>query len=328
MEDLARSGGPHRFEPPLSKTAGFPARCARSAQSGSLGIITGGHFSFTGSSSFFRSSPFDQSGLGLDDVQVGALNSARQFTQGTLDLPLGMLSDAAVRRRGVLASARPWGAAYFRWHRAGFFCSSVRPGGIGNVAWHPAAAPLSNRFPERRATALAVQRPGATLGDTRRRSVGLFAGNVSLGAVLWMQLAPALFWRTSCGMGSPDFTGAESAPWRSADFREIYVWQRTAFSRHLRGHRSLQMGRLSTITFLPIYLRAPGTPSFSGLHALLHAMGTIRSRSWLSLRPPRPQKLPAPSFVVLGILFLLLAAAAPGLQLALVIGAIGLFSTR
>jgi MFS family permease len=39
--------------------------------------------------------------------------------------------------------------------------------GLGSAVWHPAAvATLSNRFPERRATVLAVHGTGATLSDT------------------------------------------------------------------------------------------------------------------------------------------------------------------
>ena len=57
-----------------------------------LSVITGGHFFIHWFQQLFPVViPSIKAGLGLDDVQVGALNSARQFTQGTFDLPVGML---------------------------------------------------------------------------------------------------------------------------------------------------------------------------------------------------------------------------------------------
>ena len=52
-----------------------------------LGVLTGGHFFIHWFQQMFPVVlPSIKAGLGLNDVQVGALNSARQFTQGTLDL--------------------------------------------------------------------------------------------------------------------------------------------------------------------------------------------------------------------------------------------------
>src|SRR3990167_302847 len=81
-----------------------------------LSVLTVGHVFIHWFQQFYPVVlPSIKAGLGLNDVQVGALNSARQFTQGTLDLPLGMLSDAMAHHRGlILASAlASMGAAYF-----------------------------------------------------------------------------------------------------------------------------------------------------------------------------------------------------------------------
>ena len=91
----------------------------------------------------------------------------------------------------------------------------------------------------------------------------------------------------------------------------------------------LQMGRLTVITFLPIYVQENLGYSPFGLGvyiALLHAMGTVSQpiMGHLSDRWGRKAVL-LPSFVMLGILFLLLAVAAPGLELGIVVSAIGLF---
>jgi MFS family permease len=304
-----------------------------------LGILTGGHFFIHWFQQLFPVVlPSIKAGLGLDDVQVGALNSARQFTQGTLDLPLGMLSDAAVRRRGlILASALgSMGAAYFLMGIApslvwALFGSGLV--GLGTSLWHPAAsASLSNRFPERRATALAVHGMGATVGDTLTPiGVGLLLVTFRWEAVLWMQLVPALILAYFVWHGlARFFTGAASHPWRAAELREVYALAKNRlFLGICAATALLQMGRLSTITFLPIYLQEHlgYSPFILGVYiALLHAMGTISQpiMGHLSDRLGRKAVL-LPSFVALGILFLLLAAAAPGLQLALVIAAIGLF---
>src|SRR3989338_5692262 len=72
-----------------------------------LSVLTVGHFFVHWFQQFYPVVlPSVKAGLGLNDVQVGALNSARQLTNGTLDLPLGILADSMVRHRGlILASA-------------------------------------------------------------------------------------------------------------------------------------------------------------------------------------------------------------------------------
>src|SRR3990167_8177947 len=80
-----------------------------------LGFVTIGHFFIHWFQQFYPVAlPSLKTGLGLNDVQVGALNSARQFTMGALDLPLGMLADSMVRYRGpILASSLAFmGSAY------------------------------------------------------------------------------------------------------------------------------------------------------------------------------------------------------------------------
>ena len=89
------------------------------------------------------------------------------------------------------------------------------------------------------------------------------------------------------------------------------------------------MARLSVLTFLPIYLQEDlGYSTFVlGLYlALLHAMGAASQpvMGYLSDKFGRKAVL-LPSLVAFGLLYLALAVAAPGVQLSLVIGALGLF---
>src|SRR3990167_1865261 len=66
--------------------------------------------------------------------------------------------------------------------------------GLGTSLWHPAAtASLSNKFPERRATAIAIHGMGATIGDTLTPiGVGFLLVTFPWQIVLEMQIVPAL----------------------------------------------------------------------------------------------------------------------------------------
>ncbi|MGH7768059.1 MAG: MFS transporter, partial [Candidatus Binatia bacterium] len=205
--------------------------------------------------------------------------------------------------------------------------------GLGTALWHPAAsASLSNRFPERRATALAVHGMGATIGDTLTPlGAGILLVAFHWESVLTLQLVPALLlgylvWRGLAGF----FVGAESPPWRAAELREVYDLAKNGlFLGICLATAFLQMGRVTVITFLPIYLQENLGYSPFGLGvyiALLHAMGTISQpiMGHLSDRFGRKAVL-LPSFTALGILFFLLAVAPPGVPLASVVSAIGLF---
>lgn len=323
-----------KFQNPLAAIRGLGAERLRL-----LGVLTGGHFFIHWFQQFYPVVlPSLKVGLGLNDIQVGALNSARQFAMGTLDLPLGMLADSMVRYRAlILASSLLFmGGAYLLMGIAPvFFWALIGSGlvGLGTALWHPAAtASLSNRFPERRATALAVHGMGATVSDTLTPlGVGLLLVTFPLFIVLQLQIVPALLlgllvWRGLAGY----FTETASSSSRSTQRREIvelaknpvFIWVSAATGL-------LQMGRLVVQTFLPIYLQEHlgYSPFVLGFYiALLHAMGTVSQpvMGFLSDRFGRKAVL-LPSFITLGLLFALIAVAAPGIQLALVIGAIGLF---
>ncbi len=304
-----------------------------------LSVITGGHFFIHWFQQLFPVViPSIKAGLGLDDVQVGALNSARQFTQGTLDLPVGMLSDAQVRRRGlILASAlAAMAAAYYLIGAApSLFWALVGSGlvGLGTSLWHPtAAASLSNKFPDRRATALSIHGIGATVSDTLTPlAVGLLLVTLPWDTVLRLQLLPGLLlaffvWRALAAF----FADAPHRRWRAAEFRDVYeLGKNRAFLGVCAATALLQMGRLSVITFIPIYIQEHlgYSPFALGVYiGLMHAMGTVSQPvlGHLSDRYGRKAVM-LPSYAALAVLFFLLAFAAPGVQLGLVVSAIGLF---
>lgn len=304
-----------------------------------LGVLTGGHFFIHWFQQLFPVVvPTIKAALGLNDVQVGALNSVRQLAMGTLDFPLGVLADSAARHRSViLASALGlMGTAYFLMGAGPFFFAALCSAGLlglGTALWHPAAAAsLSQRFPERRATALSVHGMGATVSDTLTPlAAGLLLVSFPWETVLSFQLLPALLlgllvWYALAGL----FSDLETRPSRSKRIREI---ARLALNPAFIGVASatglLQMGRLVVITFLPIYLQEHlrYSPFVLGIYiALLHAMGTVSQPvlGFLADRFGRKAVL-LPSFVTLGVLFVLLGVVPAGIPLGLVVIAIGLF---
>src|SRR3972149_1142545 len=68
-----------------------------------LAVVTGGHFGIHWFQQLFPVVlPSLKAQLGLSDVQVGALSSARQLINGAMDLPCGILADSLARRRAAL----------------------------------------------------------------------------------------------------------------------------------------------------------------------------------------------------------------------------------
>jgi MFS family permease len=304
-----------------------------------LGVITTGHSIVHWFQQLFPVIlPSIKAGIGLNDVQVGALATARQLTAGILNLPTGILADSLIRHRAfILASSLAcMGIAYFLLGIAPRFTWLLLASllvGVGTAIWHPAAAAsLSNRFPERRATALAVHGMGATVSDTITPIVvGALLMVFHWRNFLEFQIIPALvvafiIWRALVGI----FDNASAGAPRSQQFRDIRELARNpAFIGLAVANGLMIMGRQVILTFLPIYLQEHlGYSTFLlGLYiTLLHIMGTVSQPvlGYLSDRFGRKAVL-LPSFPTLGVLYLLLAVAHPGIQLGLVITAIGVF---
>jgi MFS family permease len=304
-----------------------------------LGILTGGHFVIHWFQQFFPVIlPSIKSGLGLTNVEVGALTSAQQMIMGLAQLPVGLLADAMVRHRAnmLALSLVAMGVAYFLLGSPVFAWALLGSGliGLGTALWHPtAAASLSNRFPERRATALSVHGTGATISDTiTPLFVGALLASFSWETVARLQLLPGLLfalvvWRALAGV----FTDGDSkALQTSTQFRDVVgVIKNPAFVGVSIATGLLSMGRLVILTFLPIYLQEYLHYSAFALGvfvALMHALGTI-SQPVLGLLSDRfgRKAVLLPSCLLLGLFFGLLAMVPAGIPLALVIVAIGLF---
>jgi MFS family permease len=304
-----------------------------------LGVLTGGHFVIHWFQQFYPIIlPALKAGLNLTNVEAGALTSAQQTAVGFGQLPCGMLADNLVRRRdAILAlSLVTMGLAYFLIGVPSFAwaLSGSALIGAGTALWHPtAAASLSNRFPERRATALSIHGTGATISDTvTPLLMGLLLANLSWESAAQVQLIPGvllgfLLWRALAGV----FSGTpQKVRHAGAHMRDLgAVLRSPAFLGLSVATGLLSMSRLVILTFLPIYLQEHLHYSSVtlGLYiALLHVLGIV-SQPLLGVLSDRfgRKAVLLPSCLSLGILYALIAIAPPGFLLGLVIVLIGLF---
>ena len=282
--------------------------------------------------------PLIRADLGLSDIQVGGLMSAKQGASGLLTLPSGFAADAFHKHKPVLlgAALAMGGFAYL--------LGSVAPTyfwmlaflimlGAASALWHPSSvSTLSLQFSDRRGTALALHGVGASIGD----SVGPLCIGAMLLFVGWKDLAqwhllPALLlgfllWRTV----HKNYEEGTRKVSRSSYFAGIKsILARPTIFMVMLASAFVGMARLSVSTFLPLYLAEEmGYSSFwLGFHwALLYAMGMFSQplMGVVSDRFSRKTVL-LPSFATMGILYLLLPMPDGGFLLALIIAAMGMF---
>jgi FSR family fosmidomycin resistance protein-like MFS transporter len=304
-----------------------------------LSLVTGGHTAIHWFQTMFAVVlPSVTLGLGLNEIQTGYLQSARQLTSGTMNLPAGILADSFARlRAAILASALVFMGA-------GYFCFAVAPSlagalvgaaliGLGTAAWHPPAmGALSARFPERRATALSIHGMGATVSDTLTPiAVGALLVVVFWRDFLHAQLLAGMAAALLVWLGlSRQFAQPTTRPsGRSlvGDVRTILV--NPAFLAVSLADGLMAMARQVVLTFFPLYIQLGlGRNAFElGVYvALLHGMGTV-SQPVLGILADRlgRKAVLVPSFALLCGFYLLLGRVAPGWPLGLLVLAIGMF---
>jgi MFS family permease len=304
-----------------------------------LSLVTGGHAIIHWFQQMYAVVlPSVTQGLGLTEVQVGYLQSARQLTSGTMNLPVGLLADSFPRRQGIiLASALLFmGVGYFCLGLAGGLAGAVVGSaliGLGTAAWHPPSmGALSLRFPERRATALSIHGMGATVSDT----LTPLAVGALLVAMFWRdflhaQLLAGIVAALLVWLGLVrQFAAPARPPSRKAllgDVRTILA--NPAFLAVAVAEGLMNMARQVIVTFLPLYIQIGlGRDAFElGIYwALLHGMGTASQPvlGILSDRIGRKAVL-VPAFLLLTVFYLLLGWVAPGWPLGLLVLAIGTF---
>lgn len=285
--------------------------------------------------------PTLKSALALDDVQIGFLSSARQVTSGTVGLPLGLVTDRHPERRAAVLAGSIFvmGAGYFVmgiWPALAWAAVASLLLGVGSGGWHPTSnAALAGRFERLRGTVLSIHGSGATLMD----SVAPLVAGALLAAFHWqaflaVQIVPAALvaWILYRGLGrSLGDDGATAAEPLRTDLRADLgaLARNPALLGISFASACMGIGRVIVLTFLPIYLQEHlGYPlTVLGLYiALLHVLGIFSQPTfgYLSDRVGRKAIL-VPSFVALGLLYLLLGYVPSGVPLAIVIAAIGVF---
>ena len=282
--------------------------------------------------------PFIKTDLGLSEIQVGGLMTAKQGASGLLTLPSGFAADAFNTHKGlILGCALAMGGC-------AYLVASIAPTyfwilmflvmlGAASALWHPSSvSTLSLQFADRRGTALALHGVGASVGD----SVGPLCIGALLLMVGWKDLAqwhmiPALIlallmWKT---VRQYSLAGPGGLTRRSYFAGVKGVFARPTIFMVMIASSFVGMARLSVTTFLPLYLAEEMGygPFWLGFHwALLYAMGMFSQplMGILSDRFSRKTVL-LPCFAIMGFLYLLLPAPDGGFLLALIIGALGLF---
>jgi FSR family fosmidomycin resistance protein-like MFS transporter len=304
-----------------------------------LSLVTGGHTAIHWFQTMFAVVlPSVTQGLGLNEIQTGYLQSARQLTSGTMNLPAGILADSYARlRAAILASA-------LLFMGVGYFCFAAASGlggavigaaliGLGTAAWHPPAmGALSARFPERRATALSIHGMGATISDTLTPlGVGALLVVVFwrdfLHAQLLAGMAAALLVWLGLARQFAQPTARPSGRSLAGDVRTILV--NPAFLAVSLADGLMAMARQVILTFFPLYIQIGlGRDAFElGVYvALLHGMGTV-SQPVLGILADRVGRkaVLVPSFLLLSGFYLLLGRVVPGWPLGLLVLAIGMF---
>ena len=305
-----------------------------------LSLVTGGHTIIHWFQQMFAVVlPSVTQGLGLTEIQVGYLQSARQLTSGTMNLPVGLLADSFARwQAAILASALLFmGVGYFCLGAAGGLGGALVGSaliGLGTAAWHPPAmGALSLRFPERRATALSIHGMGATVSDT----LTPLAVGALLVAVAWRDflhaqlLAGIVAAAPGVARPGPAVHGRRRRARRGrrslGDVRAILA--NPAFLAVAFAEGLMNMARQVIVTFFPLYIQIGlGRDTFElGVYwALLHGMGTASQPvlGVLSDRMGRKAVL-VPAFLLLTVFYLLLGWVAPGWPLGLLVLAIGMF---
>ena len=304
-----------------------------------LWLVTGGHTVIHWFQTMFAVVlPSITQGLGLNEIQTGYLQSARQLTSGTMNLPAGILADSFARSRAVIL------ASALLFMGVGYFCFAAASGlggaivgaaliGLGTAAWHPPAmGALSARFPERRATALSIHGMGATVSDT----LTPLAVGALLVVVFWRDFLHA---QLLAGIGAAllvwlglarQFAQPAARPSGGSLARDVRsILLNPAFLAVSFADGLMAMARQVVLTFFPLYIQIGlGRGAFElGVYvALLHGMGTV-SQPVLGVLADRigRKAVLVPSFLLLTAFYLLLGRVPPGWPLGVLVLAIGMF---
>ena len=296
------------------------------------------------SQSFFVMLPEVVATFGLSGLQVGAISATREVVSGIIALPGGVVTDM-VRRHWGLVLAGCMGLFGVGWLIMGI--SPVYPIlllGMAAVAaaaamWHlPAAAALSQRFSDRRGSALSIHGVGGNIGDVLGPALtGVllltlsWRGVLSIYAVVPLLLIFIVFWAFR------DIGRTSSPDQLATGFREQMSNTRNSFKDHPRlwgimavaGLRG--MASVAFLPFLALYLGLDDELGLNyaalGLHiALLVGVGVVAAPlvGYISDRAGRKLVL-IPEMLGLCALTALLVPFGEGVGLIIILAFMGVF---
>ena len=277
-------------------------------------------------------------GLGLSATQLGTLAFSRQATGWVSTVGAGYLGDRFANRASLMlgVSLTLMGVSYFFAGSAPNYwvmLVAMLLVGVGPSLYHPPAiGALSRRFPDKRGFAISLHGTGGSVGQV----LGPIVTAGALALLVWQDvlrvslfpalLAALLIWRIMRSVPG-DVPGSSSTGAYFASLASL-LRKRVIFALVLvTALRS--MGQSAVSTFLPVYLRED--LEFSAARVAIYlslaqvvGIGAQPAMGVLSDRFGRKAVL-VPAMGVLGLLFVALAYADPGIQLVLTIVALGAF---
>ena len=281
--------------------------------------------------------PLIKTDMGLSPIQSSLLVTSRNFLGGTLNFPLGVLSDILYKHwRIILAGTTIWaGGSHLLLGLAPnyllilFSCSLI---GVSSMAWHhPAISTLSQRIKNQRGLAISIHATGASTGE----SLAPILTGFLLVAVSWRTLShyailPCIIFAILLWWLLPGVQGIKDQTNKDNSF--IAAVRHFIKSKVLLGLMlvmALQSaGRFGLLTFFTIYLKEDllyDTPAI-GLHLTLITLLGMGSAPILGILSDKFGRKPvlATALFMAALGAYLLGVTASGWQFTLAVAFLGL----
>ena len=290
--------------------------------------------------------PYFKSEFGLSAVQLGSLNTIQMGVASGLMVVVAYFADTRRHLQIIIlvSAILILGICYFGISLLPTYAWTLIWSGLIGLSvalWHPTAmGGLSLKFTKKRGMALGVHGVGASIGDSLSPIiVGAFIMTFAWRTVLQFHLIPIaiisiIMWRV---LSKNEVAGQNSKKNSDKNKVDFYTYL-TDLKTLIKNPQALSVtisnalisgARVAVLTFLPIYLF--DTLGFSSLKmgvylALLFAMGAISQpiMGILSDRVGRKVIL-VPSFLILGVLYLLIGSTQNDILLGIIIGILGAF---
>ena len=290
--------------------------------------------------------PYFKSEFGLSAVQLGSLNTIQMGIASGLMVVVAYFADTRRHLQIIIlvSAILILGICYFGISLLPTYAWTLIWSGLIGVSvalWHPTAmGGLSLKFPKKRGMALGVPGVGASIGDSLSPIiVGAFIMTFAWRTVLQFHLIPIaiisiIMWRVLSKNEVDGQNTKKNSDKNKVDFYTYWTDLKTLIKNPQAlsvtiSNALISGARVAVLTFLPIYLF--DTLGFSSLKmgvylALLFAMGAISQpiMGILSDRVGRKVIL-VPSFLILGVLYLLIGSTQNDILLGIIIGILGAF---